>query len=230
MNYNRQQQSQPVPSYVVNQFARLPDGRPNPLLAQFTAGLAKNLGSIKFDPSAALTEEDKYLIQERQKLAQQAIEINRQLAEQQVQAEKDAAMAQFKQMAGFNPQRVQQPQFQQNQWQQQQSVLPSTSVQNNWQPPVQQSQSQPEFYQSQKWDSNEYINNSNLISLDEDAKFFFTYHFTEINNNLLKLIDILSLGTARTNYDSSLEETFETGGELKELDPLDEIETDGKQD
>lgn len=229
MNYN-QQQSQPVPSYVVNQFARLPDGRPNPLLAQFTAGLAKNLGAIKFDPRAGLTEEDKYLIQERQKLAQQAIEINRQLAEQQVQAEKDAAMAQFKQMAGFNSQRVQQSQFQQNQWQQQQSVPPSTSVQNNWQPPVQQSQSQPEFYQPQNWDSNEYINNSNLISLDEDAKFFFTYHFTEINNNLLKLIDILSSGTARTNYDSSLEETFETGGELKELDPLDEIETDGKQD
>jgi hypothetical protein len=40
----------------------------------------------------------------------------------------------------------------------------------------------------------------------------------------------LSSGTARTNYDSSLEETFETGEELKELDPLDEIETDGKQD
>lgn len=230
MNYNQQQQSQPVPSYVVNQFARLPDGRPNPLLAQFTAGLAKNLGAIKFDPRAGLTEEDKYLIQERQKLAQQAIEINRQLAEQQVQAEKDAAMAQFKQMAGFNSQRVQQSQFQQNQWQQQQSVPSSTPVQNNWQPSVQQPQPQPEFYQGQNWDSNEYINNSNLISLDEDAKFFFTYHFTEINNNLLKLIDILSSGTARTNYDSSLEETFETGGELKELDPLDEIETDGKQD
>lgn len=211
MNYNQQQQSQSVPSYVVNQFARLPDGRPNPLLAQFTAGLVKNLGAIKFDPRAGLTEEDRYLIQERQKLAQQAIEINRQLAEQQVQAEKDAAMAQFKQMAGFNPQRAQQHQFQQNQWQQQ---------------PV----SQPEFYQGQNWDSNEYINNSNLTSLDEDAKFFFTYHFTEINNNLLKLIDILSSGTARTNYDSSLEETFETGEELKELDPLDEIETDGKQD
>ena len=230
MNYNQQQQSQPVPSYVVNQFARLPDGRPNPLLAQFTAGLAKNLGAIKFDPRAGLTEEDKYLIQERQKLAQQAIEINRQLAEQQVQAEKDAAMAQFKQMARFNSQRVQQSQFQQNQWQQQQSVPSSTPVQNNWQPSVQQPQPQPEFYQHQNWDSNEYINNSNLISLDEDAKFFFTYHFTEINNNLLKLIDILSSGTARTNYDSSLEETFETGGELKELDPLDEIETDGKQD
>ena len=191
MNYNQQQQSQPVPSYVVNQFARLPDGRPNPLLAQFTAGLAKNLGAIKFDPRAGLTEEDKYLIQERQKLAQQAIEINRQLAEQQVQAEKDAAMAQFKQMAGFNPQRVQQPQFQQNQWQQQQSVLPSAPVQNNWQPPVQQPQPQSEFYQHQNWDSNEYINNSNLISLDEDAKFFFTYHFTEINNNLLKLFFFL---------------------------------------
>lgn len=119
MNYNQQQQSQSVPSYVVNQFARLPDGRPNPLLAQFTAGLVKNLGAIKFDPRAGLTEEDRYLIQERQKLAQQAIEINRQLAEQQVQAEKDAAMAQFKQMAGFNPQRAQQHQFQQNQWQQQ---------------------------------------------------------------------------------------------------------------
>ncbi len=213
MNYNQQQQSQSVPSYVVNQFARLPDGRPNPLLAQFTAGLVKNLGAIKFDPRAGLTEEDRYLIQERQKLAQQAIEINRQLAEQQVQAEKDAAMAQFKQMAGFNPQRAQQSQFQQNQWQQQ---------------PV--SQPQPEFYQGQNWDSNEYINNSNLTSLDEDAKFFFTYHFTEINNNLLKLIDILSSGTAWTNYDSSLEETFETGEELKEPDPLDEIETDGKQD
>lgn len=221
MNYNRQQQSQSVPSYVVNQFARLPDGRPNPLLAQFTAGLVKNLGAIKFDPRVGLTEEDKYLIQERQKLAQQAIEINRQLAEQQVQAEKDAAMAQFKQMAGFNSQRVQQSQFQQNQWQQQPVSQP---------PPVQQPQPQPEFYQGQNWDSNEYINNSNLTSLDEDAKFFFTYHFTEINNNLLKLIDILSSGTARTNYDSSLEETFETGEELKEPDPLDEIETDGKQD
>ena len=221
MNYNQQQQSQLVPSYVVNQFARLPDGRPNPLLAQFTAGLVKNLGAIKFDPRAGLTEEDKYLIQERQKLAQQAIEINRQLAEQQVQAEKDAAMAQFKQMAGFNSQRVQQSQFQQNQWQQQPVSQP---------PPVQQPQPQPEFYQGQNWDSNEYINNSNLTSLDEDAKFFFTYHFTEINNNLLKLIDILSSGTARTNYDSSLEETFETGEELKEPDPLDEIETDGKQD
>lgn len=220
MNYN-QQQSQSVPSYVVNQFARLPDGRPNPLLAQFTAGLVKNLGAIKFDPRAGLTEEDRYLIQERQKLAQQAIEINRQLAEQQVQAEKDAAMAQFKQMAGFNPQRAQQSQFQQNQWQQQPVSQP---------PPVQQPQPQPEFYQGQNWDSNEYINNSNLTSLDEDAKFFFTYHFTEINNNLLKLIDILSSGTAWTNYDSSLEETFETGEELKEPDPLDEIETDGKQD
>lgn len=220
MNYN-QQQSQSVPSYVVNQFARLPDGRPNPLLAQFTAGLVKNLGTIKFDPRAGLTEEDRYLIQERQKLAQQAIEINRQLAEQQVQAEKDAAMAQFKQMAGFNPQRAQQSQFQQNQWQQQPVSQP---------PPVQQPQPQPEFYQGQNWDSNEYINNSNLTSLDEDAKFFFTYHFTEINNNLLKLIDILSSGTAWTNYDSSLEETFETGEELKEPDPLDEIETDGKQD
>lgn len=220
MNYN-QQQSQSVPSYVVNQFARLPDGRPNPLLAQFTAGLVKNLGAIKFDPRARLTEEDRYLIQERQKLAQQAIEINRQLAEQQVQAEKDAAMAQFKQMAGFNPQRAQQSQFQQNQWQQQPVSQP---------PPVQQPQPQPEFYQGQNWDSNEYINNSNLTSLDEDAKFFFTYHFTEINNNLLKLIDILSSGTAWTNYDSSLEETFETGEELKEPDPLDEIETDGKQD
>ncbi len=229
MNYNQQQQSQSVPSYVVNQFARLPDGRPNPLLAQFTAGLVKNLGAIKFDPRAGLTEEDKYLIQERQKLAQQAIEINRQLAEQQVQAEKDAAMAQFKQMAGFNPQRAQQSQFQQNQWQQQ-PVSQPPPVQNNWQPPVQQPQPQPEFYQGQNWDSNEYINNSNLTSLDEDAKFFFTYHFTEINNNLLKLIDILSSGTARTNYDSSLEETFETGEELKEPDPLDEIETDGKQD
>lgn len=220
MNYN-QQQSQSVPSYIVNQFARLPDGRPNPLLAQFTAGLVKNLGAIKFDPRAGLTEEDRYLIQERQKLAQQAIEINRQLAEQQVQAEKDAAMAQFKQMAGFNPQRAQQSQFQQNQWQQQPVSQP---------PPVQQPQPQPEFYQGQNWDSNEYINNSNLTSLDEDAKFFFTYHFTEINNNLLKLIDILSSGTAWTNYDSSLEETFETGEELKEPDPLDEIETDGKQD
>ena len=220
MNYN-QQQSQSVPSYVVNQFAHLPDGRPNPLLAQFTAGLVKNLGAIKFDPRAGLTEEDRYLIQERQKLAQQAIEINRQLAEQQVQAEKDAAMAQFKQMAGFNPQRAQQSQFQQNQWQQQPVSQP---------PPVQQPQPQPEFYQGQNWDSNEYINNSNLTSLDEDAKFFFTYHFTEINNNLLKLIDILSSGTAWTNYDSSLEETFETGEELKEPDPLDEIETDGKQD
>lgn len=220
MNYN-QQQSQSVPSYVVNQFARLPDGRPNPLLAQFTAGLVKNLGAIKFDPRAGLTEEDRYLIQERQKLAQQAIEINRQLAEQQVRAEKDAAMAQFKQMAGFNPQRAQQSQFQQNQWQQQSVSQP---------PPVQQPQPQPEFYQGQNWDSNEYINNSNLTSLDEDAKFFFTYHFTEINNNLLKLIDILSSGTAWTNYDSSLEETFETGEELKEPDPLDEIETDGKQD
>jgi hypothetical protein len=220
MNYN-QQQSQSVPSYVVNQFARLPDGRPNPLLAQFTAGLVKNLEAIKFDPRAGLTEEDRYLIQERQKLAQQAIEINRQLAEQQVQAEKDAAMAQFKQMAGFNPQRAQQSQFQQNQWQQQPVSQP---------PPVQQPQPQPEFYQGQNWDSNEYINNSNLTSLDEDAKFFFTYHFTEINNNLLKLIDILSSGTAWTNYDSSLEETFETGEELKEPDPLDEIETDGKQD
>ena len=179
MNYNQQQQSQSVPSYVVNQFARLPDGRPNPLLAQFTAGLVKNLGAIKFDPRAGLTEEDRYLIQERQKLAQQAIEINRQLAEQQVQAEKDAAMAQFKQMAGFNPQRAQQSQFQQNQWQQQPVSQP---------PPVQQPQPQPEFYQGQNWDSNEYINNSNLTSLDEDAKFFFTYHFTEINNNLLKLI------------------------------------------
>lgn len=88
MNYNQQQQSQSVPSYVVNQFARLPDGRPNPLLAQFTAGLVKNLGAIKFDPRAGLTEEDRYLIEGRQKLAQQAIEINRQLAEQQVQAEK----------------------------------------------------------------------------------------------------------------------------------------------
>lgn len=221
MNYNQQQQSQSVPSYVVNQFARQEDGRPNPLLAQFTAGLVKNLGAIKFDPRAGLTEEDRYLIQERQKLAQQAIEINRQLAEQQVQAEKDAAMAQFKQMAGFNPQRAQQSQFQQNQWQQQ----PVSQL-----PPVQQPQPQPEFYQGQNWDSNEYINNSNLTSLDEDAKFFFTYHFTEINNNLLKLIDILSSGTARTNYDSSLEETFETGEELKEPDPLDEIETDGKQD
>ena len=124
-------------------------------------------------------------------------------------------------MAGFNPQRAQQSQFQQNQWQQQPVSQP---------PPVQQPQPQPEFYQGQNWDSNEYINNSNLTSLDEDAKFFFTYHFTEINNNLLKLIDILSSGTAWTNYDSSLEETFETGEELKEPDPLDEIETDGKQD
>lgn len=229
MNYNQKQQSQFVPSYVVNQFARLPDGQPNPLLAQFTAGLVKNLGTIKFDPSTSLTEEDKYLIQERQKLAQRAIEINRQLTEQQVQAEKDIAMAQFKQMAGFNPQRGQQPQFQQNQWQPQPVPQPPP-VQNNWQPPVQQPPPQPEFYQGQNWDSNEYINSSNLTSLDEDAKFFFTYHFTEINNNLLKLIDILSSGTVQTNYDSSLEETFEIGEELKELDPLDEIETDGKQD
>ena len=163
MNQYNNQQDQFVHPSVVKQFAHLPDGRPNPLLAQFATGLVKNLGSIKFDPRAGLTEEDRYLIQERQKLAQQAVEINRQLTEQQIQAEKDAAMAQFKQMAGAGRQKTQQPPPQPQQWQQ---PVPQ-------QQPVQQPIPQPEYYQNQEWVPNEYVNNSsNIISLDEDAKFF----------------------------------------------------------
>ena len=224
MNQYNNQQDQFVHPSVVKQFAHLPDGRPNPLLAQFATGLVKNLGSIKFDPRAGLTEEDRYLIQERQKLAQQAVEINRQLTEQQIQAEKDAAMAQFKQMAGAGRQKTQQPPPQPQQWQQ---PVPQ-------QQPVQQPIPQPEYYQNQEWVPNEYVNNSsNIISLDEDAKFFFTYHFTEINNNLLKLIDLMSSNSQWPNYGEFDDKVFETGEEPvtpDELDPLDETETDGKQD